>query len=60
MKMGKKMKFGFKFLAMLSLLGLGGCAPSGEMEISQLYTGHEMGSWYQFSTTCSATLCPPN
>jgi len=27
-------------------------------KVAGLYTGYETGSWYQFSKSCSAQLCP--
>lgn len=43
-----------------TLLGACSMTPT-ESEFADLYTGHdESGSWYHFSHSCSAQLCPPN
>jgi hypothetical protein len=49
-----------KFLLIfVILLGLSACNRTGtNTEIASLYTGYEEGSWYKFSNSCSAKLCP--
>lgn len=50
-------KLVFLVMMMLSLSACGS-ASSPNADIASLYTGYEEGTWYKFSSNCSAKLCP--